>query len=282
MPDTKTIIEPRIKEDPFDGTKSLTMAIVSCTAMDILISGYFHAPSEDGSRDNALSIVPYAISTKYGKSDGGLLVSSSLLRGDTSLSVLFDDGSILTKDLTDFSDNSYKWSLSDEDCECFLFKKIRIIRAQSVSSSHDFSFEDQSVLYKELPELFQTLIEVFLEAAAKEVKWAPSSERNIQSPHKKATEDYADQADYCYVYLMNDTSTGYYKIGMSNNPEYRETTLQSQKPTIVKICHKRYPSRRIAKAIEAALHKVYESKRIRGEWFSLKERDIWEVKQTLS
>lgn len=81
---------------------------------------------------------------------------------------------------------------------------------------------------------------------------------------------------------MNDTSTGYYKIGMSNNPEYRETTLQSQKPTIVKICHKRYPSRRIAKAIEAALHKVYESKRIRGEWFSLKERDIWEVKQTLS
>ena len=81
---------------------------------------------------------------------------------------------------------------------------------------------------------------------------------------------------------MNDTSNGYYKIGMSNNPEFRESTLQSEKPTIVKVCHKKYPSRKIAHAFESALHHVYESKRIRGEWFRLNEKDIWEIKQTLS
>lgn len=31
--------------------------------------------------------------------------------------------------------------------------------------------------------------------------------------------------EYCYVYLMNDTTNNYYKIGISKNPTYREKTL---------------------------------------------------------
>ena len=86
----------------------------------------------------------------------------------------------------------------------------------------------------------------------------------------------------CYVYLMYDTSNGYYKIGISNNPEYRERTLQSEKPTIVKICAKGYPNRTIASAIESALHKSYESKRLRGEWFALNDDDVTAIAATLS
>ena len=86
----------------------------------------------------------------------------------------------------------------------------------------------------------------------------------------------------CYVYLMHDTSHGYYKIGISNQPEYRERTLQSEKPTIEKICAKAYPNRTIAGAIESALHKAYESKRLRGEWFSLDANDITAIIATLS
>lgn len=86
----------------------------------------------------------------------------------------------------------------------------------------------------------------------------------------------------CYVYLMCDTSNGYFKIGISNNPEYRERTLQSEKPTIEKLCAKEYPNRAIASAIERALHKTYESKHIRGEWFMLDADDVNAIMATLS
>lgn len=86
----------------------------------------------------------------------------------------------------------------------------------------------------------------------------------------------------CSVYLMHDTTNGFYKIGISNNPEYRERTLQSEKPTIELIVAKEFPVRAIAEAFEAALHKTYASKRIRGEWFDLTGRDVVDLKKALS
>lgn len=100
------------------------------------------------------------------------------------------------------------------------------------------------------------------------------------SPNNSSANIMVDNT--CYVYLMHDTSNGYYKIGISNQPEYRERTLQSEKPTIEKICAKAYPNRTIAGAIESALHKAYESKRLRGEWFSLDANDITAIIATLS
>ena len=87
--------------------------------------------------------------------------------------------------------------------------------------------------------------------------------------------------DPCFVYLMHDSKNGYHKIGISKTPKYREKTLQSEKPVIDLICAKEYPSRKIAEAIETALHKVYEPNRIRGEWFNLTEADIIMLKATL-
>ena len=64
------------------------------------------------------------------------------------------------------------------------------------------------------------------------------------------------------TYLMKDKNTGFYKIGKSTNPKFREQTLQSEKPTIkmVKIWEK---------DIEKELHSLYKSFRVRGEWFNL-------------
>lgn len=67
------------------------------------------------------------------------------------------------------------------------------------------------------------------------------------------------------TYLMID-GNGYTKIGKSSNPEYRERTLQSEKPTVRLIA--------IAeKDIEQYLHDKYSDKRVRGEWFSLTDMD---------
>tara|TARA_Y100000766_G_C18898828_1_gene602324 strand:+ start:1260 stop:2075 length:816 start_codon:yes stop_codon:yes gene_type:complete len=91
-----------------------------------------------------------------------------------------------------------------------------------------------------------------------------------------------DTNDACYLYLMKDYNTGYYKIGISNSPEYREKTLQSEKPTIEMICNKKYVSRRIAHSFEQALHKTFEDKRVRGEWFDLNTKDVKEIESTLN
>lgn len=85
----------------------------------------------------------------------------------------------------------------------------------------------------------------------------------------------------CYVYLMLDNSNGYHKIGISNTPEYREKTLQSEKPSIEMLACKKFPTRKIAEAIESALHAAYSQQRLRGEWFNLNEEDVAAIIETL-
>jgi len=69
------------------------------------------------------------------------------------------------------------------------------------------------------------------------------------------------------TYIIIDYNTGFYKIGKSINPILREKTLASEKPTIklVLICEEN---------IENQLHKIFNKKRIRGEWFDLNADDI--------
>lgn len=64
------------------------------------------------------------------------------------------------------------------------------------------------------------------------------------------------------TYIMKDAATGLYKIGKSINPQHREKTLQSEKPTVKMVWNTN-------KDIEEKLHKKYASQRVRGEWFSL-------------
>lgn len=107
-------------------------------------------------------------------------------------------------------------------------------------------------------------------------KWAENNQE-ISSTNTELEQP----SDSCYVYLMVDTTNGYHKIGISNNPEYREHTLQSEKPTIELLAAKQFPSRIIASAIESALHSTFIEKRVRGEWFKLNEKDVTDLKLTL-
>lgn len=87
--------------------------------------------------------------------------------------------------------------------------------------------------------------------------------------------------DHCFVYLMHDTVNGFYKIGISNKPKYREKTLQSEKPSIEMIEAKKFPIRKIAESFEKSLHQVYSEKRIRGEWFELSLIDVEHIIESL-
>lgn len=74
------------------------------------------------------------------------------------------------------------------------------------------------------------------------------------------------------IYLMIDKNTGYYKIGRSVNPKYRERTLQSEKPTIEMLFN--YDG---INDDEMTLHNMFSQKRIRGEWFDLSGTDITKI-----
>jgi len=76
-----------------------------------------------------------------------------------------------------------------------------------------------------------------------------------------------------YVYLMIDRRSGFYKIGISTSPKFREKTLQSQSPKIELLF-----AYKGTKKEEQELHKKFAHKRIRGEWFYLSYYDIKLIK----
>lgn len=126
----------------------------------------------------------------------------------------------------------------------------------------------------ELLEIFNRLIPKYFNILISE--FPDYTDRELREDIEKE-----DTIEACSVYLMVDTTNNFHKIGVSNNPTYRERTLQSEKPTIDVLCSKEFPSRLIANSIESALHNAYAEKRIRGEWFELSGKDILEIMQTL-
>ena len=125
---------------------------------------------------------------------------------------------------------------------------------------------------------FQKYIKALLECGVN----IDATDYKCESASEVKKEPLKSKEESCFVYLMKDETNGYYKIGISNRPEYRERTLQSEKPTIALLCAKEFPTRIIAEAIESALHKAYEDKRLRGEWFALDEKDVLDIVKTLS
>jgi hypothetical protein len=76
-----------------------------------------------------------------------------------------------------------------------------------------------------------------------------------------------------FIYLALNKRNGFIKIGFSTQPATREATLQSEEPEIEFI--------HIAKGSmrdEQDLHRRFENKRMRGEWFELSEDDIAQIK----
>jgi predicted GIY-YIG superfamily endonuclease len=75
-----------------------------------------------------------------------------------------------------------------------------------------------------------------------------------------------------YVYLISDSNTYTYKIGISKNPETRVKTLQTGNDNKLKIIHK--VECEYFNDVETALHNKYKIFKINGEWFELNDEDV--------
>ena len=101
------------------------------------------------------------------------------------------------------------------------------------------------------------------------------NEKAIDKEFRKLGEIREKQPD-TFIYLMKDEINGFIKIGRAKNPESRERTLQSEKPTIKLI----YKCKGFV-SDETLLHKKYKKYRLRGEWFRLTNEQIEEIKTFL-
>lgn len=114
--------------------------------------------------------------------------------------------------------------------------------------------------------------------AEQSYQYEVNSTTKFYSTNSTAVQEKKDNDNTtCYVYIMKNERNGYYKIGISNNPQYRERTLQSQEPEITMIFKKPFDTRYEAYCTEQGLHEKYSSLRLRGEWFKLEERDVRKI-----
>jgi len=73
------------------------------------------------------------------------------------------------------------------------------------------------------------------------------------------------------TYVMIDLNSNLYKIGKAYNPQVREVTLQSEKPSVKLIMINDSAD------LESRLHLEFSKKRVRGEWFSLDKSDLTKI-----
>lgn len=169
--------------------------------------------------------------------------------------------------------------------ETYLISYGNMVRQlQRIPSTTDWTFHKGSPAMSNYKKKFKVnswahIANKFYEFAVDKEEWKDIL--NLIPYAKTPLPIQQNESEECYVYFMFDTKSLDYKIGISNLPEWREKTLQSEKPSIKLVAAKKYVNRRIAANIEKALHDSYSHKRKRGEWFQLDDEDIEEIKATL-
>lgn len=78
-----------------------------------------------------------------------------------------------------------------------------------------------------------------------------------------------------FVYMLK-SENGYHKIGRSIDVEYRRIQIERDIPLIINIEH--YFATNHYIAAEAYMHRKYDSKRVKYEWFRLSDRQMREFK----
>ena len=75
-----------------------------------------------------------------------------------------------------------------------------------------------------------------------------------------------------FIYLIQNEDDLYIKIGIGVKPKTRVKTLTTGSTANLKIIYQKEVD--FAPKIETCLHRIFASKRRKGEWFDLSEDDI--------
>ncbi|HEY4292069.1 GIY-YIG nuclease family protein [Luteibacter sp.] len=84
--------------------------------------------------------------------------------------------------------------------------------------------------------------------------------------------DELDRSGFLYVIYVEVDDAAYYKVGIATHFDSRLKTHQCSSPFEVKVAICYFVGN--MRAEERALHKMFECKRVRGEWFALDADDL--------
>lgn len=267
--------EPEITIDDFTGFKKIMWSSVGANYGKIFFRNF-------GFTFNNIETKDYIVFTFFDK--------DYVVRKGDIISFLFSEGSIVDFKITNNSVKLFKdcWEnkfhISDEELKVFETKAFIKWRIKFINGTPDITggtggcdqcsgsvFNDTVVIINKFAKEYRELVR-------KEIpNYQPFS-----LEEKLSTKVSNGIDEECYVYLMIDTNNYYHKIGISNKPQWREKTLQSEKPVIELIASKKFINRKIASSFEKALHNAYSDKRIRGEWFQLDSKEVEDIKITLN
>ena len=196
------------------------------------------------------------------------------------ISFLFDNGKIIDYPIATKPEKQHygcetSFILYQEDAEVLMNSTLisyRVTYKGGLKRANTFNTEYSG---PHIYEAIRAYVKNYLDAIKKLVP-------DYQLPRRTVIKNSIEyKFNWCFVYLMRDNTNGYHKIGISNKPEYREKTFQSEKPSIEMLACKKFPTRKIAEAIESALHTAYSQQRVRGEWFNLDDVDVAAIIETL-
>jgi len=74
-----------------------------------------------------------------------------------------------------------------------------------------------------------------------------------------------------YLYAIQDTQSGYIKLGYSADPEQRLRELQTGNSGALQLVHRARIREDRARIVEQQLHRDLNHLRVRGEWFNITE-----------
>lgn len=143
-------------------------------------------------------------------------------------------------------------------------------------------------IYKSIGLLYENergalVISNFNDIVGSETYWA-KKKRAIRGSRKSnlfeninlADINNTEESDIGYVYLVKLDK--HYKIGISINPEERLKEFTLLPYPLEEVCIERVKG---YKNIEQELHRIFENKNVRGEWFELNQEDIAFIKNYL-
>ena len=93
---------------------------------------------------------------------------------------------------------------------------------------------------------------------------------NPYSPTSEQIDFYLNKPNKGYIYLLEEPTNRWYKIGMSRDANKRIKGLRL--PFKVTMLHS-FPSDDVAQ-VEQYLHEKFADKRLHGEWFALTQEDV--------
>ena len=149
--------------------------------------------------------------------------------------------------------------------------------SKSYVASELFDFDDRPSA--EQIELMESVVDLLADITDQYDEWKQSylakkwekQRMQIPFPSKSYFDHIVDKQTSCdlsFVYLMKHKN-GFTKIGWSRNPEARERTLQAEDPMLEMIAYWEDD-----RSTEKRLHQIFDSLRVRGEWFNLEKHHI--------